>query len=136
MTHIPLGEVKRWIDIENILVEIEKSDIEIKGENSIKILNIAIDYLGDLDIKDMEYIDIAIKLPFLQIEKFYNAYKLKQDKIKESQLIEYLMKIYNMDKYSIIKRIDQINRIKNVEIKDLYHKVNREGTSKNKGGKK
>lgn len=136
MPNISLEDVKRMIDIENILIEIKDNHTEINDTNLIEALNLISDYIGDLDINDMEYIKQAIKLPFIQIEIFYDAYKSKQDQIKESQLIEYLTKTYNIDKHYIIKRLDQVKKIKNVEIKELYHKVNREEENKKtKGGK-
>ena len=133
MPNISLQEVKRMIDIENSLMEIKNNGMQINNDNSIEILNLVIDYIGELDIKDMEYIEIAIKLPFREIKMYYDAYKSKQDKITETQFIEYLMKTYNIEKHYIIKRIDQVKRIKNVEAKELYHKVNIEENTK--GGK-
>ena len=133
MPNISLQEVKRMIDIENALIEIKNNGMQINNDNSIEILNLVIDYIGELDIKDMEYIELAIKLPFREIKMYYDAYKYKQDKITEKQFIGYLIRRYNIDKFFIIKRLDQIKRIKNVETKELYHKVNIEENTK--GGK-
>ena len=136
MERIPLEEIKRMIDIENAFIEISRNNIEINSSNSIEIINALIDFFGDLDINALEYIDIAIKLPFREIWIYYDSYNNNKDKIKESQFIEYLMNKYKVDKFYIIKRIDQINRIKNVERLELYHKVNLEDKiNKNKGGK-
>ena len=90
MPNISLQEVKRMIDIENALIEIKNNGMQINNDNSIEILNLVIDYIGELDIKDMEYIEIAIKLPFREIKMYYDAYKSKQDKITEKQFIGYL----------------------------------------------
>lgn len=136
MTQVPLNDVKRMIDIENGLIEISRNNVEINSSNSIEILNSLVELYGDLDIKDIEYTDVAIKLPFREIEMYYNAYLNNKDKIKESQLFEYLKKTYKIDEFYINKRLDQIKRIKNVERLDLYQKVYREDINKNKGGKK
>ena len=134
MPQVPINDVKKMIDIENAIIELKKNNMQIKRSNYTEIINIIVDFCGDLNVKEMEYANIALKLPFDEIEKLYEAYLTKKDKINESQLIDYIIDKYDVDKFFVAKRIDQIKKIKSVERLELYNKVNRE--EQNKGGKR
>lgn len=119
-----IEKVKRYIFLEEKLKELnlekvtKENRIKALIEFSFKIHEIFAKEGKYLNILDEEYLTYAYIMPIEEIEKEIERYDNSKPKLDELKFISELVTLYNVEKYKVIRRIQEIRMINRVKQMD------------------